>query len=122
MSITLSTPAQVNTVLGGNILVGYDHVVLSPLNLNAVDRKITGTVRLTSSSDPDMDALLGKLLIELGQGILLIEIDQLDIRRKMQLTPAQITAVQNILNDAQNSIETGLISINVIAGTQSTGT
>ena len=122
MSITLTTASQVNTLLGGSSTVAYDHVVISPLTFNPVNNTINGTVRLTSSTEPDMDVITGSLVIDNGTGSLLIDISQLDIRRKMQLSPAQILSVQGIMNNSQDSIESGLIGVGVIDGTQSTGT
>jgi hypothetical protein len=122
MSITLTTASIVNTVLGGSDTAAYNHAVLSPLVFDATNKKITGTIRLTASASPNMDVVTGRLVIDLGPGSLLIEIDQLDIRRKMQLSPGQIIAVQGFLDDAQNSVESGLISVGVIDGIQTIGT
>lgn len=122
MSIELTTPSTINTVLGGNTLVSYDHVVLSPITINPVSLLLNATVRLTASAEPDMDVVTGNLTINLSQGTLLFIVEQLDIVRRMQLSPGQITSVQNILDDTQDAIEAGLIAIGVVDGIQSTGT
>jgi hypothetical protein len=122
MSITLTTPSQINTVLGGNTLVSYDHVVLSPINFSPVDLIISATIRLTASVNPEMDVVTGNLRISLSQGTLLLTIEQLDIVRKMQLSAGQITAIQTIINNTQDALEAGLVSVGVVEGTQSTGT
>lgn len=119
--IALTTPHAVNSVLGGDTPINYDHVVLSPITFNPIARTVTATVRLTSTVSPNMDVVTGSLTVDLGPGILVFKVEQLDILRRMQLSGAQITAVQNILNSAQNQIESGLISVGVVAGTQSTG-
>ncbi len=122
MSITLTTAASINTVLGGNTPVDYDHAVLSPIDFDPVANEISGTVRLTSTSSPEMDVITGSLEINLGQARLIFKVPQLDMVRKMNLSGAQITAIQTVMSDAQDAMESGLISVGVVAGTQSTGT
>ena len=122
MSITLTTPAQINSVLGGNILIDYDHVVLTPININQVTNTLGASVRLTSSANPDMDVITGNLNINAGTGVLIFTVEQLDMVRKMQLSAGQITAVLNIMSNAQDALENGLINISVIDGIQTTGT
>ena len=119
--ITLTTAHTVNSVLGGNTPVGYNHQVISPFTLNPVTRKVDGTVRLTSIASPEMDVIFGTLSIDLGPGILLIKVEQLNFQRRVQLSAGQITAVQNVINNAQNALEAGLITLGVVAGVQSTG-
>ena len=122
MSITLTTPALVNTILGGNTLVGYDHAVLSPITFNPVSNTINASIRITASLDPDQDVITGSLLINTGTGLLTLEVQQLDIRKQQQLLPGQITATLNIMSNAQDALESGLVSLGVVDGTQSTGT
>jgi hypothetical protein len=50
-----------------------------------------------------------------------VEVDQLDFRRRIILTAGQVNTVQNIINAAQNSLESGLINLAIIAGAQSAG-
>lgn len=121
MSITLTTAPQINTILGGNTLVSYDHVVLSPINFNQESNVINAGVRLTSSSDPNMDVIQGRLLIDTSAGTLTFTVEQLDMVRKMNLSAGQITAANLIKSDAADALESGLISLGVVAGTQSTG-
>lgn len=119
--ITLTTPAQINSVLGGNTPVGYDHLVLAPFTLDPMGLTIRGTLRLTSTAAPSMQAITGRLDINASTGVLEIEVQQLDFYRRIQLSGPQITSVTTIISNAQNSIETGLINLGVIAGVQSTG-
>ena len=119
--ITLTTPAQINSVLGGNTPIGYDHLVLAPFTMDPFTRKIEGTIRLTSTTNPEMETVFGRLSIDLGPGVLVVRVEQVDLMRRIQLTPGQITAVQNILNNAQNALEGGLITVGVVAGAQSAG-
>ena len=121
MSITLTTPAQINSVLGGSVLIDYDHVVLAPISIDRVANIIIATVRLTSSTNPDMEVINGSLNINAGSGILIFTVPQLDMVRKMQLSAGQVTAVIGIMSNAQDALESGLIGISVIDGIQSTG-
>lgn len=119
--ITLTTPSQINTVLGGSALVAYDKVVISPFTMDPVNQTITATVRLTSTSVPTMQAVLGTLRIVVGGSELVIEVPQLDFIRRVALSGAQNTAVINQIEAAQAQLENGLISLGVIAGTRSVG-
>lgn len=119
--ITLTTPAQINSVLGGNAPVGYNHLVLAPFSMDPMALTVTGSLRLTSTASPDMQAITGNLRINASSGELVVEVQQLDFYRRIQLSAGQITSVRNIISNAQNALESGLVSLGVIAGTQSTG-
>lgn len=119
--ITLTTPAQINSVLGGSAPVGYDRLVLNPFQMDPSALTVVGTLQLTSSSTPSMQVITGRLTINGGAGTLEIEVSQLDFYRRIQLSGPQITSVTSIIRNAQNALESGLISLGVIAGTQSTG-
>lgn len=120
--ITLTTPAAINSVLGGNAPVGYDHLVLTPFTLDPAANRIRGTLSLTSTAAPTMQAITGSLDINGSTGVLLIEVAQLDFYRRIQLSAGQITAVIGIIRNAQDALEGGLVNLGVIAGTQATGT
>lgn len=121
--ITLTTPPEINSVLGGTAPVAYNKLVLGPFTLDPVTLAsgVRGTVRLTSTGSPTMQPITGNLFINASTGVLTIEVAQLDFYRQIQLSGAQLTSVQNIITNAQNSLEAGLVSLGVIAGTQSTG-
>jgi hypothetical protein len=119
--ITLTTAAQINSVLGGNSPVGYDHLVLTPFTMDPLGLLVTGSLRLTSTANPQMQPISGSLKINASSGELIIQVEQLDFYRRIQLSPGQITSVRTIITNAQNALETGLVSLGVISGTQSTG-
>jgi hypothetical protein len=110
--ITITNPATVNSILGGNAPVGYSKLV---------ERTITGELRLTSTTSPEMPVIQGRLSIQLNTGILEISVQQLDFYRKLGMTAPQIATVQGWITNAQNAIEAGLISVNVVAGVQAAG-
>ena len=121
--ITLTTPPQINSVLGGSAPIGYNHLVVAPFTLDPFNLQsgVRGTIRLTSSASPQMQPITGTLTINASSGILTIEVSQLDFYRQVQLSGPQITAVLAIITNAQNALEAGLVTLGVIAGVQSTG-
>ena len=120
--IILTDPKQVNTVLGNNTaLTGYDRMVLSPITFDVSKGLISARVVLTSATQPDMLPIEGSLEVYAGTGKLKIAIPEASFRKGMTLSPGQITAVNKQINDAQNSVETGIVSMNLVAGTQSPG-
>ncbi len=121
MSITLTTAPQINTILGGNTLVSYDHVVLSPMSFNQESGIITANVRLTASAEPTMDVIQGNVRIDTSAGNLVFVVEQLDIVKKMALSGGQIAAARSIMSDAADALESGIIALGIAEGTQSTG-
>ena len=119
--ITLTTPPQINSVLGSTTTVGYDKLVIGPFTLNPVGSTITGSVRLTSTANAQMQPILGSLTISVPNGLLTVEVVQLDFARQIQLNAGQINSVNTIIANAQNALESGLISLGIMAGTQSGG-
>ena len=98
--ITLTTPPQINSVLGGNTAVSYDKMVIGPFSLDPITSLINGTVRLTSTANPQMQPIRGTLIISVPQGVLTIEVVQLDFARQIQLNAGQINAVNTIIANA----------------------
>lgn len=121
--ITLTTPPQINSVLGGSAPVAYDKLVIGPFTLDPVTpaSAVRGTLRLTSTANGQMQPMTGLLTINTTSWFLTVEVPQLDFYRQIQLSGPQITAVNTIIGNAQNSLEQGLIDLAIIAGTQSAG-
>lgn len=119
--ISLTTPAQINSVLGGNVPVSYDKLVITPFSIDVVNQSITGQLRLTSTATPDMPQIIGTLSIIVPSATLLVEIPQLDFYRRVRLTSPQNNGVLAIIEAAQKGIEDGLISLGVISGTRGPG-
>lgn len=118
--ITLSTPPQVNSVLGGNAPISYNKLVLSSMTLDPVTKSVIATVGLRSTTNPEKKELSGKLVITTG-GLLTLEVTTIGFSQQVQLTAPQITSVGTIVTDAQNSLESGLVSLGVVAGVQAAG-
>jgi hypothetical protein len=119
--ITLTTSSKINSVLGGNSLVDYDRLVISPLTFDPQALTITGQIKLTSIANPDMQTVIGSLVVNTSQGKLQVEVPQLNFLRRITLSGPQITTINTLITNAQNSVENGLINLGVISGTQSTG-
>jgi hypothetical protein len=121
MSITLTSPPAVKSVLGGAGTVAYDKFVLASITYDTVEMSVMATIRITSTASPDMQPIMGRLYVTLANAKLEIQVDQLDYYRRLTLTGPQSTSLQNQIRAAQDSLETGLINIALIAGTQATG-
>lgn len=119
--ITLTTPAQINSVLGGNAPIDYNKLVISPLNFDAVAQTINAQLRLTATSNTSMQPITGTLRISVPAAELVIEVQQLDFYRRVVTSSPQNTALLAIIETAQKGIEDGLISLGVIAGVRSAG-
>lgn len=119
--ITLNAPPAVTSVLGGTGTVSYDKFVLESINYNTVNMVVQAQVRITSTANPDMQAITGQLTITVGTGKLEIQVNQLDFYRRISMTGPQSTYVTDQIRATQNALEAGLVSLGVIAGTQATG-
>ena len=121
--ITLTNPKLVNSILGGTATVAYDKFVLDQIRyITTGSGTVTANVRITSTSQPNMQAIQGSLKIELATSLLTIEVAQLDFFRQITLTAGQVSSISALIIDAQNALENGLVTVGVVAGTQSTGT
>lgn len=120
--ITLTTPPQINSVLGGSVPVGYDKLVLGPFTMDGVTQTIRGTLRLTSTASPSMQPIAGALSITLpGGNECIVDVPQLDFYRRVVLSGAQATAVLAQIETAQAALENGLVSLGLIAGVRTAG-
>lgn len=119
--ITLTTPTQINSVLGGDAPVAYNKLVLGPFTMDGVSQTVVGTLRLTSTGSPGMQAILGSLRINVPASELIIEVPQLDFYRRLVLTGPQNTSVLGQIEAAQAQLENGLISLAVVQGVRTAG-
>lgn len=121
--ITLTTPPTINTVLGGATPVAYGKMTLTNIHVHPPTRKIEADVQLVSTTVPEMPAITGSLTIDLvgPPPVLVITVSQLNFYRRLLLTAGQITAVQTIIDNTVNPMESGLITLSMVAGTQTAG-
>lgn len=119
--ITLTTPAEINSVLGGSAPVAYNKLVISPFTMSGLNQSINADIRITSTANTSMQAITGTLRILVQSAELVMEVPQLDFYRRIVLSGAQNTAVIAIIEAAQKGIEDGLVGLGVIAGARSAG-
>lgn len=119
--ITLTTPHEINSVLGGTAPVPYNKLVLGPFTMDGVTQTINGTLRLTSTTNPTMQPITGRLQISVPAAEVIVEVAQLDFYRRIVTTSPQNTSILNQIEAAQAQLENGLISLGVVAGTRSAG-
>lgn len=119
--ITLTTPAVINSVIGGNAPINYDKFVLTGLQLDPITGNVRALVRLSSTSNPEMDPISGNLIVEGNNNRVIMEVQRLDFYKSAVLTAGQKNAVQNIINDVQNALENGMTALGFVTGVQSTG-
>ena len=119
--ITLTTPAQINSVLGGNAPISYNKLVISPFRFDPINKRVDASVQVLSTANPEMQNLDGNLSIDYNTGVLIVSVAQIDFYRRVVLTAGQMAAINTVVQNAQNALESGLVTLGVIAGTQSTG-
>lgn len=119
--IILSVAMNVRSVLGSTETVPYDKMILDNIRLGTVTQTAFATVRLTCSTLPAQQPIDGNLTINASEFWLELQIIQLDFFRRITITTGQATTLLNMIRDCQNDIESGLITLGVVAGLQSTG-
>lgn len=119
--ITLTTPPQINSILGGSAPVAYNKLVIGPFTMDGVAQTISGTLRLTSTASPQMQPITGRLTISVPAATVTVEVSQLDFYRQITTTSPQNTAILGWIEAAQAQIENGLIAVSIIAGVRTSG-
>lgn len=119
--ITLTIPESIKTQLGGVGSVSYERFVADTFTFSTSARTVKGRGKLISTSVPSAEPVFGDYEFLLGPGTLKFRMDQKSVARRLELSGAQVTAVQNVMNDVQNALESGFITLQVILGTQSPG-
>jgi len=120
--ITLAAPAVINSVLGGNAPIDYGKFVLSSITYDTVAKTVSAQIVLSSTSNPDMQAITGSMSINCTTAKLTIAVPQIDFYRQVVLTGPQNTfVVDNCIRASQNTLENGLLTLSVVAGSQATG-
>jgi hypothetical protein len=118
--IILTNPIQVKSSLGGSATVGYDKMVVFNITADPVSNIINAQVKLVVSTDSTQPPLLGSLVINPGQSICILTIDRVDFFRTFNIA-SSVSVVSGWVTSLQNNIETGLVSIAAVTGTQSGG-
>lgn len=119
--ITLTTPPQVNSVLGSAASTAYDRFVLSNITYSPRNKTLTATIELVVSVDAQMSAISGSMTADINTKYLQISVPQLDFFRRILMTNPQLTTIQTWIDAAQAQVESGLVTLGLIAGTQAAG-
>src|SRR3990167_10681310 len=109
--ITLTLSQTVKSQLGGAATVAYDKLVLSTFSMDAVNQTVSGNVRLTSTSAPTMQSIIGTFKISVPSAEFIIEVPQLDFYRRLVLTSAQNNAILANIETAQKALEDGIVTL-----------
>jgi len=115
--ITLTTPAVINSVLGGNAPVNYDKLIVTNIRMDSVTKNTNAELKLSSTTNTDMQEMSGTLQINFAGANIIIAVPQLDFYRRILLSGPQQNAVADLVFGTENSIETGLLSLGLISGT-----
>lgn len=122
--ITLTTAPAVNAVLGSASVGAYPKLIIDSVQFMPLARRINGTLSLSTTAPPDMPPISGNLSADLlaTPPILTVTVPQLNFYRRVSLTVGQVASIQALIDGSQNNLENGLISLGLVAGTQSGGT
>lgn len=117
--ITLTNPFKILDVLGGLATVDYETVVIVSLNVDTERDSATGRLELRSSalSRPNVPGSL-RILTNVDPSIV-VEFPDLGYFKKVSLSGAQASTVSSVLQAFQADVESGLVSLGLVAGVQS---
>ncbi len=121
--ITLTTPAAVPGELGASSSNSYAKLRIVQIVADPVTQTINARIELIDTANSNLPILPGTLsIITVGNSpVVNISVPGLNIQSVASLTAAQQTTVQGWITTLQNSLESGLVAIGLIAGAQSAG-
>jgi|JI10StandDraft_1071094.scaffolds.fasta_scaffold02807_25 hypothetical protein len=117
--ITLSTPPQLKTVLGGAGSTAYDKFYLSQIVYDTDRGTINGLGKMTSTTSPDAPVLDARYHI--SGGILEIDVERLNFLARVKMNAGALAAVAAMIAAAQSALEQGMIDLGALSGTQKAG-
>ena len=119
--ITLTTALQIVSGLSGSS-VAYNKIKITSIQFDLVGQGLTANFSIVVSTDGSKPPIQGTLVIATTPTPgAQISIPQLSIDQQFAITGPQATAVQGIMSDFQNTLETALINQGVVTGTQTAG-
>ena len=117
-NITLTTPIQQLSVLGGTATTAYNTARVTSITLNTVTNVITAQVEIVSSAVPSAPALEGTYTLEPGSLRASLSVETLRFQQSKVLTGAQASAIATTVLGIKNDVELSAITFGLIAGTQ----
>lgn len=118
--ITLTTPIQIPNSLGAATTTPYNKLRVRSISVDPVTLFLNATIELMDSSDTTQPTINGTLVID-SVGHVIIELPNINFFRTVTVSGAALNVVQGWMTTLQNSIESGLVSQGLVAGTQTTG-
>lgn len=120
--ITLTTPAQLATVLGGTTKTNYDRFEITAIAYDLIAQSVSGMCRLVCSGNASAAPVPGSFFIPVANGLLMtVSLPTLPFLASITLTPAEQVAVQGWITAAQNTVEQGIVAVGAVTGTQASG-
>lgn len=119
--ITLTNPIKIIDSIGGTATLNYDTLRIMNIVADPVSQSINATVQIRASSNANAPLIIGSLaLITQGNPLGTLTIPNLGIFITINIS-TDVSTIQGWITTLQNNIESGLVSIGTITGTQSTG-
>lgn len=121
--ITLTTPIHVPSELGGSTFNSYDKLRVVSIISDPVSMTINAQVQMMVSSNASLPMIQGTLTIVAtgASPVVTLQVLSMNFFTGVPLGGGSLTTVQGWITGLQNSIESGLISTAIVAGTQSAG-
>lgn len=122
--ITLTTPITISSQIGGSGTNAYNKLRIVSINADPFSMSINAQVQLMVSSNASAPIISGNLSIIAtgGSPVCTLQVPSLDFYSGDALSGAQVTTVQGWITGLQNNIESGIVSLGMAAGVQTTGT
>jgi hypothetical protein len=120
--ITLTNPIKVPNSIGGTTTLSYDILNIIGVVSDPVSQSISATVQITSSANANATPIKGSLsLITQGSPSGMLSIPNLGIYIAVAGIPAAVSTIQGWITTMQTNLESGLISVGAITGSQTPG-
>lgn len=114
--IKLTNPVRFPNSVGGVDTIPYDIFEFTQIVSVPQSLSLNGNCQLRSSTRNDAVPVPGTFNIN-SSAILIVDIDKQNLRRRIQLTPQQKLAVDNIINHSNDNLESGFIGLGIVVGT-----
>ena len=122
--ITLTNAIKVPNSIGGTTTTNYDKLVIRSISVDPKTFVIDAAVEISSAADPTQPIIQGTLhILALGNSpFATLQVPSVNFLRTIPLAAGDLTAMQPWVTTLQQSIESGLVSKALVAGTASAGT
>ena len=115
-NITLTTPIQQLSILGGTATTSYDTVRVTVISIDTTSNIITARIQILSSAVPSAPSLDGTYTVDPGTLRATLEVGTLRFQQSKTLTGAQAGAVATTVLGIKDQVETSAITFGLVAG------